>query len=239
MNKPFRRIGSRSNAQAGRDFELAAQRFLESIGLSLDRNVRIPVGIGAITKDHAFDLGSLSRKVIVECKCHRWTTSDNMPSAKLTVWNEAMYYFVAAPRDYRKILFVLRDYSPKRDETLAEYYLRTYSYLIPSDVELWEYDEESRSARRLAPDANLSPTHTTGKPMNRQVEIERDPDMLDDYDFSQGVRGKYVEQFAHGSNVVVLSPDVAAIFPDSESVNSALRMLVEIAGKSSGKAPVH
>jgi len=190
MNKPFQRIGSRSNAQAGRDFELAAQRFLESIGLSLDRNVRIPVGIGAITKDHAFDLGSLSRKVIVECKCHRWTTSDNIPSAKLTVWNQAMYYFVAAPRDYRRILLVLRDYSRKRDETLAEYYLRTYRHLIPSDVELWEYDEESRSARRLAPDANLSPTHTKGKPMNKQIEVERDPDMLDDYDFSQGVRGK-------------------------------------------------
>jgi hypothetical protein len=57
---------------------------------------------------------------------------------------------------------------------------------------------------------------------------------LDDYDFSQGVRGKYVERFARGSNVVVLSPDIAEIFPDSESVNKALRMLVEIAGRSTG-----
>jgi len=80
------------------------------------------------------------------------------------------------------------------------------------------------------------PTHTKGKPMKKQVEIERDPDMLDEYDFSQGVRGKYVQRFAQGSNVVVLSPDVAEIFPDSESVNNALRLLVEIAGKSVGKA---
>jgi hypothetical protein len=72
--------------------------------------------------------------------------------------------------------------------------------------------------------------------MKKQVEIERDPDMLDEYDFSQGVRGKYVQRFAQGSNVVVLSPDVAEIFPDSESVNNALRLLVEIAGKSVGKA---
>ena len=72
-----------------------------------------------------------------------------------------------------------------------------------------------------------------------QVEIERDPDMLDDYDFSQGVRGKYVQRFAQGSNVIVLSPDVAEIFPDSESVINALRMLVEIAGKSTSKAPAH
>lgn len=60
--------------------------------------------------------------------------------------------------------------------------------------------------------------------------------MLDEYDFSQGVRGKYVQRFAEGSNVVVLSPEIADIFPDSESVNQALRLLVEIAGKSVGKA---
>ena len=72
--------------------------------------------------------------------------------------------------------------------------------------------------------------------VKKQVEIEHDPDMLDDHDFSQGVRGKYVQRFAQGSNVVVLSPDVAEVFPDSESVNNALRLLVEIAGKSVGKA---
>ena len=71
--------------------------------------------------------------------------------------------------------------------------------------------------------------------MKKHIENDRDPDMLDDYDFSQGVRGKYVERFAQGSNVVVLSPDVAEVFPDSESVNNALRMLVEIADKSTGK----
>jgi len=72
--------------------------------------------------------------------------------------------------------------------------------------------------------------------MRKEFETERDPDMLDDYDFSQGVRGKYVQRFAQGSNVVVLSPDVAEMFPDSESVNNALRLLVEIAGRSVRKA---
>jgi hypothetical protein len=75
--------------------------------------------------------------------------------------------------------------------------------------------------------------------MKKQVEIERDPDMLDDYDFSQGVRGKYVQRFAQGSNVVVLSPDVAEIFPDSESVNTALRLLVEVADRSTSKVSAH
>ncbi|MCA9993383.1 MAG: hypothetical protein KDE29_20500 [Anaerolineales bacterium] len=72
--------------------------------------------------------------------------------------------------------------------------------------------------------------------MKKQVEIERDPDMLDDYDFSQGVRGKYVQRFAQGSNVVVLSPDLVEMFPDSEAVNNALRLLVDIANKSVSKA---
>lgn len=75
--------------------------------------------------------------------------------------------------------------------------------------------------------------------MKKQIEVVRDADILDDYDFSQGVRGKYVQRFAQGSNVAILSPDVAEVFPDSESVNNALRMLVEIAGKSIGKATVH
>jgi hypothetical protein len=56
--------------------------------------------------------------------------------------------------------------------------------------------------------------------------------MLDEYDFNQGVRGKYAERYAEGTNVVVLAPDVVAVFPDAESVNEALRALVQIARKS-------
>ncbi|RLA45829.1 MAG: hypothetical protein DRR42_18990 [Gammaproteobacteria bacterium] len=149
MDKSFQRIGSKSNAHVGRAFELAAQRFFESKGLMLDLGVKIPVGIEGIKKDHAFDLGCLRQKIIVECKSHKWTSGGNVPSAKLTVWNEAMYYFVASPKDYRKIMFVLRDYSSKRGEALAEYYLRTYTHLIPDDVEFWEYDEENQLAQRL------------------------------------------------------------------------------------------
>ena len=48
--------------------------------------------------------------------------------------------------------------------------------------------------------------------------------MLPEYDFSRGVRGKYAERFAD-TIMVVLDPDVAAIFPDRKSVNTALRAL--------------
>lgn len=146
----FQRIGVISNAHVGRDFEFLAQEFFKSIGTVLNRNVAVPVGIESVTKSHAFDLGNLKQKVLVECKSHKWTVGGNVPSAKLTVWNEAMYYFLAAPKGFRKIMFVLKDYSEKRKLTLAEYYLNKFSHLIPSDVEFWEYDEENQVAKRLA-----------------------------------------------------------------------------------------
>jgi hypothetical protein len=69
----------------------------------------------------------------------------------------------------------------------------------------------------------------------KKLVRERRPDMLPEYDFSKGVRGKYAKRYAEGSNVVVLSPDVAKIFRTSESVNEALRMLVRVGRKSSRK----
>ena len=58
--------------------------------------------------------------------------------------------------------------------------------------------------------------------------MRKDPDMLDEYDFSKGVRGKYAKRYAEGTNVVVIEPDVANIFPDHDSVNQSLRSLAEI-----------
>jgi hypothetical protein len=51
--------------------------------------------------------------------------------------------------------------------------------------------------------------------------------MRDHYDFSKGVRGKYAKLYKEGTNVVLLEPEVARAFPDSESVNKALRKLME------------
>jgi hypothetical protein len=50
--------------------------------------------------------------------------------------------------------------------------------------------------------------------------------MREEYDFTNGVRGKYAERFAEGTNLVRLEPDVAKQFPTSEAVNKALRDLV-------------
>lgn len=59
-----------------------------------------------------------------------------------------------------------------------------------------------------------------------------DPDMRDEYDFSKGVRGKYAQKYTEGTNIVVLEPDVAAVFPTSEAVNEALRTLIRLMQQS-------
>ena len=53
-------------------------------------------------------------------------------------------------------------------------------------------------------------------------------EMLEEYDFGRGVVGKYAKQYAEGTNVVLLDPDVAKVFPDSEAVNQALRAIAQI-----------
>jgi hypothetical protein len=65
--------------------------------------------------------------------------------------------------------------------------------------------------------------------MKKKPEPRRNSDMLDEYDFSKGVRGKYAQRYAEGTNLVLLAPDVAKVFPDANSVNEALRALVKIA----------
>ena len=72
--------------------------------------------------------------------------------------------------------------------------------------------------------------------MNQRMNSEPDEEMLAEYDFNGGVRGKYVDRFAQGANVVVLDPDVAKVFTDSESVNQALRALSEIIQHQADKA---
>lgn len=148
----FQRIGAASNTQVGSDFEKAAVAALAALaaaGVAVEVDFSVPVGVGALRKKHRFDLGSGNPLTLVECKCHRWTTGGNAPSAKLTVWNEAMYYFAVAPIGFRRIFFVLRDYSEARQQTLAEHYISRYLHMVPEGVEFWEYNETDRSVRIL------------------------------------------------------------------------------------------
>jgi hypothetical protein len=55
---------------------------------------------------------------------------------------------------------------------------------------------------------------------------EEDAPMRDQYDFSGGVRGKYAKQYAEGTNLVLLEPDIADAFPTARAVNAALRKVL-------------
>ncbi len=59
-------------------------------------------------------------------------------------------------------------------------------------------------------------------------KMQKDSDLLEEYDFSKGIQGKYAKKYSEGTNVVVIDPDVAKFFPDHDSVNEALRSLAEI-----------
>lgn len=49
--------------------------------------------------------------------------------------------------------------------------------------------------------------------------MQKDKDMLEEYDFSKGIQGKYAKRYAEGTNVIVIEPDVAKFFPVHDSVN--------------------
>ena len=72
--------------------------------------------------------------------------------------------------------------------------------------------------------------------MNQENDQAHDESIREEYDFRSGVRGKYTARFAKGSDIVVLDEDVARVFPDSASVNAALRELVRIAERYSHEA---
>jgi hypothetical protein len=54
-------------------------------------------------------------------------------------------------------------------------------------------------------------------------------------DLGQGVRGKHFESYKKGTNLVLLNPDVAKVFPDEKAVNEALRSLIKIAERTAGR----
>lgn len=65
--------------------------------------------------------------------------------------------------------------------------------------------------------------------MSPKRKLVDDDDMRREYDFTSGVRGKYFERYRQGTNVVLLDPDVAAVFKSPVAVNEALRALVAVA----------
>ena len=71
--------------------------------------------------------------------------------------------------------------------------------------------------------------------MKTKIETPLDDELRSEYDetlLKNGVRGKYVQRYQAGTNVVLLAPDVAMAFPTAEAVNEALRLLMKVAHQS-------
>ena len=137
-----------SGSITGSKLESNAKEHFDSENIVLKKSFELPLG-HRLKKIHKFDLGS--KAVLVECKAHRWRKDNQVPSAKMTIWNEAMYFFHLSPRGTRKILFVLKHFSPKRKKTLGEYYISRYSHMIPRGTEILEWDPDTDQTRTLWP----------------------------------------------------------------------------------------
>ena len=142
----FQRVGSISNAHAGREFEEEAELFFTKMGISLQPGFSAPVGF-KIKKPHKFDLGSEEPPILVECKSYTWTSGGNSPSAKIRGLNEVMLLFSVAPDRYRNILFVLKHL--RNNVTLAAHYIKTQGHLIGPNVEIWEFDLDEKRGERV------------------------------------------------------------------------------------------
>jgi hypothetical protein len=76
--------------------------------------------------------------------------------------------------------------------------------------------------------------------MKKEVD-ELEDELRPEYDFANmqgGVRGKYVQRYRSGTNLVLLDPDIAKAFPTDASVNEALRLLLQIADRQQFNSPV-
>lgn len=136
------------NPAKGRAFQELAREVLSAyFGFSLDTEVSMP--IGDPPKNHSFDLASADRTCFGECKCQTWTQpKGNMPSAKMAFVNEAVLYLSLLPPQTKRFIVMRKDTHPKRSETLADYYYRTYRHLLYG-IQILELDVDAKTVRLL------------------------------------------------------------------------------------------
>ena len=140
---------SNSNKKKGDDFrDLAMPILREKLNTTLKPEVKISIGEPKI--EHAFDLANENKSIVIECKNYTWTKAGNVPRAKISTINEAVLYFSFLDANVRKILYLKKSVHPKRQETLAEYYVGTYGQLL-RDITVYEIDESTQEIKKLFP----------------------------------------------------------------------------------------
>lgn len=126
------------NPLVGKLFQMEVKKwFEENTHLFFVLEKKIPIGNPA--KLHGFDIAEADNKIVVECKCHTWTVTGNIPSAKMGFVNEAAFYLSLLPDTIDKVIVMLRATHQRRKETLAEYYFRTNHHLL-GKIKVMEFD---------------------------------------------------------------------------------------------------
>ena len=137
---------SNSNKNKGDAFRDFAKPILEK-ELKTKLEPEQKIDIGNPMKEHAFDLASQDKSIVIECKRYTWINSDKKPNGKIATLNEAVLYFSFLDYNVQKILCLMESKCPEREETLAEYYVNTYGHLL-RDVIVYEIAEDG-SLKRL------------------------------------------------------------------------------------------
>ena len=140
----------------GVDFADLVGTFLIRSGFGVQPEFEVEVGWNSKRK-HKFDWGN--RDTLVECKAYDWTASNNSPSAKLSIANESILYFLAAPSGIRKMLFMsaTSKVGKRNPATLAETYVRRFGHLIPNDVEVYEFNLSDLSVKCILQSSFVEP----------------------------------------------------------------------------------
>jgi len=126
------------NPGKGRDFQQLAAK-LVGAHLGVEFLIDEPIAIGDPAKNHRFDLVSTDHRYVGECKNYAWTETGNMPSAKMAFLNEAVLYLSLLPATTERFIVLRLDRHHRRQESLVQYYARTYRHLLTS-VSLFEID---------------------------------------------------------------------------------------------------
>ncbi len=138
---------NRQNPGRGAQFQKKASEIL-SKHFKVKFEIEYLLQIGNPPKGHRYDLASSDLQYVGECKNYSWTESGNVPSAKMGFINEAVFYLSLLPNDIKRLIVMRKDVHPKRSETLAEYYYRTYQHLLQG-VTILEVDLDNDTVKEI------------------------------------------------------------------------------------------
>ena len=103
----------------------------------------VGIDIGNPPTPHKFDVVSVDKSIIIECKCYTWTESGNVPSAKLATLDEAILYMRSVTYNAERIIAMKESKHDRRDITLAEYFCDKKGHLMEG-ISVWEFDDKGK-----------------------------------------------------------------------------------------------